>query len=206
MRANLQKQILIGGLAGLLVLVLVYVFLGGKRDDLAALKAGNAKLQADVNRGYALKDIYEKLRVEVAQQEKVIEELVRIMPTDADRGELPYRIKKLADAAGIEQVSFALLPAQPKEYYTEYPVQFAFKAGYHTLGQFASLVSGYGKIINIGDLQMKREAGNPLYPIAVSCKVSAFVYNPAKPAGPARPGSAAKPAAPGAPAKKDQGD
>ena len=95
MNSQLQKQILIGGLAGLLVLVLIYFFLGGKRDDLAALKTSNAALTVEVNRGYALKDIYEKLKVEVADQEKMIEELVRIMPTDADRGEIPYRIKKL---------------------------------------------------------------------------------------------------------------
>jgi Tfp pilus assembly protein PilO len=203
MSSNLQKQLLIGGLAGLLIFVLVYFLLGGKRDDLAALKASNAQLQADVNRGYALKDIYEKLKVEVAQQEKLIEELVRIMPTEADRGEIPYRVKKLADAAGIEQVSFSLQPPLAKEYYTEYPVQFTFRAGYHTLGQFTSLVSGYGKIINISDLSLKREGANSLYPVTVNCKVSAFVYNPAKPAAPKAPGRAAKP---GAPAKKDQGD
>jgi Tfp pilus assembly protein PilO len=203
MSSNLQKQLLIGGLAGLLVFVLVYFLLGGKRDDLAALKASNAQLQADVNRGYALKDIYEKLKVEVAQQEKVIEELVRIMPTEADRGEIPYRVKKLADAAGIEQVSFSLQPPLAKEYYTEYPVQFTFRAGYHALGQFTSLVSGYGKIINISDFSLKREGANSLYPVTVNCKVSAFVYNPAKPAAPKAPGPAAKP---GAPAKKDQGD
>jgi|GEM_PF-375682 Tfp pilus assembly protein PilO len=204
MNTQLQKQILIGGMSGLLILVLIYFFLGGKRDDLAALKATNASLTADVNRGYALKDIYEKLKVEVAQREKFIEDLIRIMPTDADRGELPYRVKKLADAAGIEQVSFSLLPPSPKEYYTEYPVQFSFRAGYHTLGQFASLVSGYGKIINISDLQLTRATGNPLYPLTAACKVSAFVYNPAKPA-PAAAG-APKPAAAPAAKKKDQGD
>jgi Tfp pilus assembly protein PilO len=203
MNSNFQKQILIGGLAGLLVFVLVYVFLGGKRDDLTALRAANAGLKADVDRGYALKDIYEKLKIEVGQQEKAIEELVSIMPTDTDRGEIPYRVKKLADAAGIEQVSFSLLPPITKEYYTEFPVQFAFRAGYHTLGQFTSLLSGYGKIINLTDLQMRRDTTNPLYPVSVSCKVSAFVYNPAKPAAAPTPAGAAR--KPGPPVKQ-QGD
>jgi Tfp pilus assembly protein PilO len=205
MSSNLQKQILIGGLAGLLVFVLIFFLLGGKRDELKALQATNATLQQEVNRGYALKDIYEKLKVEVAQEEKEIEELVKIMPTEADRGELPYRIKKLADAAGIEQMSFSLLPPVTKEYYTEYPVQFAFRAGYHTMGQFTSLVSGFGKIINLTDMQMKRELGNQLYPVSVTCKVSAFVYNPAKPAAPA-PGTHAAPKAPGATGTNTQGD
>jgi len=203
MSPNLQKQILIGGLAGLLVFVLVFFLLGGKRDELKSLRAGNAALQQEVNRGYALKDIYEKLKVEVAQEEKEIEDLVKIMPTEADRGELPYRMKKLADAAGIEQVSFSLMPPAPKEYYTEYPVQFTFRAGYHTMGQFTSLLSGYGKIINLSDMQMKRELGNQLYPVSVSCKISAFVYNPAKPEAPApTKGAGGKTPAP----SKEQGD
>jgi len=204
MNSQFQKQLLIGGLSGLILLVVIYFILGGKRDDLVALKATNAGLTTDVNKGYALKDIFEKLKVEVTQQEKIIEDLIQVMPTDADRGELPYRVKKLADAAGIEQVSFSLLPPSPKEYYTEYPVQFSFRAGYHTLGQFTSLVSGYAKIINLSDLVLTRVSGNTLYPVNVTCKVSAFVYNPAKPA--ATPPGAPRPAAAAAPKKKDQGD
>ena len=203
MNSRLRKQILIGGLGGLLILALIYLLLGGKREDLAALKTSNAALTVEVNRGYALKDIYEKLKVEVGQQEKLIEELVRIMPTEEDRGELPYRIKKLADSAGIEQVSFALDKPSAQAYYTEYPVIFTFRAGYHTLGQFTSLVSGFEKIININDLNLKREGSNSLYPVTVTCRISAFVYNPAKPAQ-AAPG--AKPAAAAPAAKKDQGD
>lgn len=202
MNSQLQKQILIGGMAGLLILIIIYFVLGGERDDLAALKATNAGLTADVNKGFALKDIYEKLKIEVSQQEVLIEQLVRIMPTDADRGEIPYRIKKLADTAGIEQVSFSLQPPVPQQYYTEYPVQFSFRAGYHTLGQFTSLISGYEKIINISDLDLKRDSSNSLYPVMVTCKVTAFVYNPAK----TDSAPAAHPAGGASAPKKEQGD
>jgi len=205
MNSQLQKQLLIGGLAGFMLAVLIIFFLGGKRDELAGLRVTNEGLRAQVAKGYALKANYEKLKSEVQEQEKVIDELIKIMSTDADRGELPYRVKKLADAAGIEQVSFSLLPPSPKEYYTEYPVQFTFRAGFHTLGQFTSLVSGYAKIINISDLQLTRVSGNTLYPVNASCKVSAFVYNPAKPAS-APAAGAAKPAAAPAAKTKDQGD
>jgi Tfp pilus assembly protein PilO len=202
MNSQLQKQLLIGGLAGFMVAILIVVFLGGKRDELAGLRAANDSLRADVSKGLALKSNYEKLKLEVQEQEKVIDELIKIMPTDADRGEMPYRIKKLADTAGIEQVSFTLAPPVAKDYYTEYPVQFTFRAGYHTLGQFASLLSGYEKIINLSDLSMKREGAGSLYPVTVTCKVSAFVYNPATPAPePTKPAPAPAPAP-----KKETGD
>ena len=203
MNSQLQKQLLIGGLAGVLVAVLIWFFLGGKRDDLQALRTVNVGLEKDVAKGVALKFNYEKLKAEVAQQEKVIEELIKIMPTDTDRGEIPYRIKKLADTAGIEQISFTLLPPLAKDYYTEYPVQFSFRAGYHSLGQFTSLLSGNDKIINISDLSMHREANNALYPMVVNCKISAFVYNPAAPTTTGAPG--ARPGAP-APPKKEAGE
>jgi type IV pilus assembly protein PilO len=203
MNSQLQKQLLIGGLAGVLVAILIYVFLGGMRSDLSSLQAANAALKVDVDKGYAIKANYEKLKNEVTQQEKVIEDLIKIMPTDADRGEIPYRIKKLADTAGIEQVSFTLLPPLKQTYYTEYPVQFTFRGGYHTFGQFTSLVSGYEKIINITDLNLRREGGKSLYPVLASFKVSAFVYNPAPP--PVAPAPGKKAAVAGG-VKKDSGD
>lgn len=203
MNSQLQKQLLIGGLAGFMLAILIVFFLGGKRDELASLKAGNDALKVEVAKGYALKANYEKLKAEVQEQEKVIDELIKIMPTDLDRGELPYRVKKLADTAGIEQVSFNLEAPKAKDYYTEYPVAFTFRAGYHTLGQFASLISGYEKIINLSEMTMKREGTNSLYPVSVTCKVSAFVYNPnANPAPAPRPAPAPKPE----PAKKEMGD
>jgi len=201
MNSQLQKQIVVGGLAGILITVLTWVFLSGKRDDLAALKGNIATLQKEVDKGYQLKANYEKLKIEVAQQEKLIEELIKLMPTDTDKGEIPYRIKKLADTAGIEQVSFQVEGAAKKEYYTEYPFTFTFRAGYHTFGQFASQVSGYEKIINVSEMQMKREPGKTLWPVAITCRISAFVYNPAPPkpaaANPTAPVPAGKTAAAG---------
>lgn len=195
MNSQLQKQILVGGLAGLLITVLTWVFLSGKRDERAALTASIASLDKEVQTGYQLKANYEKLKAEVAKQEKLIEELIKLMPTDTDKGEIPYRIKKLADLAGIELISFNVEGAVKKDYYTEYPSTFTFKAGYHSFGQFASQISGYDKIVNVSEMQMKREPGKTLWPVAITCRISAFVYNPAPPQ--AAPGAKAP-----APAKK----
>jgi type IV pilus assembly protein PilO len=194
MDSQLQKQILVGGLAGLLITVLTWVFLSGKRTDLENLEINIASLQKEVDKGYQLKANYEKLKIEVAQQEKLIEELVKLMPTDTDKGEIPYRVKKLADTAGIEQVSFNVEGAIKKDYYTEYPFTFTFRAGYHSFGQFTSQVSGYDKIINVSEMQMKREGGKTLWPVSITCRISAFVYNPAPPKPVAPPTAAAAPA------------
>lgn len=202
MDSQLRNQIAIGALAGLAVLGLSYYLLGAKRADRDALQADCRTLQAQVDKGKLLKSTYEKLREEVARQDKRIEELIRIMPSEADYGEIPYRIKKIADNAGIEQVAFSLKPERRDAYYTEKPVEFEFRAGFHTLGQFASLVSGYDKIINISNIEVIRKTeGRALHPATVKCIISAFVYNPEAP--PADPAKKA-PAAPTKPGGKDE--
>lgn len=202
MNPQLQKQIGVGAVAGIVVAGLVYFLLGGKRSELETVQAEVKSLQADVDKGRLLKASYEKLRDEVAKQDKRIEELIKIMPSEADYGEIPYRIKKLADDAGIDQVSFALKPERKDTYYTEKPVEFEFRAGYHTFGQFTSLVSGYDKIINVSNIEFTRKGDKgSVYPATVKCTVSAFIYNPEPP--PAAPAKASAPAPVKGGAKED---
>lgn len=203
MNPQLQKQIGVGALVGIVLAGLIYFMLGGKRGELETILVDVNTLQAEVDKGKLLKANYEKLREEVAKQDKRIDELIKIMPSDADYGEIPYRIKKIADDAGIDQVAFALKPERKDTYYTEKPVEFEFRVGYHSFGQFASLVSGYDKIINVSNIEFTRKTDNrSVYPATVKCTVSAFIYNPEPP--PAE--SAQKPsqaAAPKGGAKED---
>ena len=194
MNPQLQKQIGVGALAGIILAGLIYFLLGGKRADLEAVNVDVKTLQDQVDKGKLLKASYEKLREEVAKQDKRIEELIKIMPSDTDAGEIPYRIKKIADDAGIDQVSFSLKPERKDSYYTEKPVEFEFRVGYHTFGQFASLISGYEKIINVSNIEFNRKTDSrSVYPATVKCTISAFIYNPEPP--PAEPINKPAPAA-----------
>ncbi len=202
MNPQLQKQIGIGALAGIVLAGLVYFLLGGKRSDLEGVRADVKNLQDQVDKGKLLKASYEKLKEEVAKQDKRIEQLIKIMPSETDYGEIPYRIKKIADDAGIDQVSFSLKPERKDTYYTEKPVEFEFRVGFHSFGQFASLVSGYDKIINISNIEFTRKSDNrSVYPASVKCIVSAFIYNPEPPPVNPEPKPAAP--APKAAAKED---
>ena len=202
MNPQLQKQIGIGALVGIVLAGLVYFLLGGKRTDLEAIRADVKNLQDQVDKGKILKASYENLKEEEAKQDKRIEQLIKIMPSETDYGEIPYRIKKIADDAGIDQVSFSLKPERKDTYYTEKPVEFEFRVGFHSFGQFASLVSGYDKIINISNIEFTRKSDNrSVYPASVKCIVSAFIYNPEPPPVNPEPKPAAP--APKAAAKED---
>jgi type IV pilus assembly protein PilO len=180
MNTQLRNQILMGALAGIVLSIVIYFVLGGKRDELVSIQASIDSLQKEVDKGYQLKANYEKLKDEVSKTEKRLDELIKVMPSEQDRGEMPIRMKKLADNAGIDQSSFNLEAPIKTTYYTEYPVKFDFRAGYHSFGQFASLISGYEKIINMTNIQLKRADARSVFPATVTCRISAFVYNPAQ--------------------------
>lgn len=190
MNPNLQKQILIGLVSGLVLSGLVYLLLSSKRTDRDNLIKDCDSLQTQVVKGRQLKVEYEKLKEEVDRSQARIDKLVALMPTDTDTGEIPYKIKKLADNAGIDQSSFVVKGERKDKYYTERMIDFDFRGGYNTFGQFASQVSGYDRIISLSNLQFTRidGKGSP-YPMRVHATVSAYVYNP-------------EPAAAAAPAKK----
>lgn len=197
MASEMQKQILVGGLVGALLSVATYIILGGKREDLAATEAQVKALEQEVDKGRQLKANAQRLEAEIAIQNKQLEELIKIMPTDMDRGELPMKLKKLADAAGMTQNYFKVMAPVSKDYYFEHPYTFKYRAGFHELGQFTSLVSGFGKMVNITSITMTRKADNFLYPVEVTATISAFVYDPTPPKAVATPGAAPKPAKPG---------
>ena len=204
MNPNLQKQILIGAVAGLIVAGLTYFLLGGKRTDCENLKNLNGKLEQDVAKGKELKKHYEQLKEEVTKLESELEQLIKLMPTDTDTGEIPYKIKKLADTAGIDQTSFTVKGERRDKYYTERTLEFTFRGGFHTFGAFASQVSGYDKIISISNLEFAKIANvkNSLYAMTAKTTISAYVYNPEPPPPPpAKPGAA--PAAGAKPAGKE---
>src|SRR5690348_9190580 len=190
MNPNLQKQILIGLVAGIAVSVLTYFLLSGKRDDLKALTAQCEKLQLDVEKGRQLKANYEKLKEEVEKSQARIDKLVALMPTDTDTGEIPYKIKKLADDSSVDQTSFVVKGERKDKYYTERMIDFNFRAGYNAFGLFASHVSGYDRIISLSNLQFTRiDSKNSPYAMTVKATVSAYVYNPEPQAAPAAAGT-----------------
>lgn len=191
MNPNLQKQILVGLVAGAVIFGASYLLLSGKRDDLKAITAKVVQLDLDVQKGRQLKANYEKLKEEVEKSQARIDKLVALMPTDTDTGQIPYKIKKLADDAAIDQSSFTVKGERKDKYYTERMIDFSFRAGYQNFGKFASEVSGYDRIISLSNLQFTRIDGqNSPYAMTVHATVSAYVYNPEPPA--AAPAAAVK--------------
>lgn len=89
MNTQLRNQILLGALAGIVLSIVIYFVLGGKRDELVSIQASIDSLQKEVDKGYQLKANYEKLKDEVTKTEKRLDELIKVMPSEQDREKCP---------------------------------------------------------------------------------------------------------------------
>jgi Tfp pilus assembly protein PilO len=198
MSSQSSKQLAVGALLGLLVCGGAYLALGSKREDLAELRAGNEALEAEVEKGRALKASYERLKKEVEDQEERIAELIKLFPLDGERSGVTQMVQRLASNAGLtlNNIANAKEPIRT-EYYSEWVSNLRYSGGFNEYGNFLSLVSGYDKIVNISDIEMTRAtATNAANPVAINFRLSLYVYDPKtiepkKPAAPAARPSAA---------------
>jgi Tfp pilus assembly protein PilO len=199
MSSQSSKQLAVGALLGLLVCGAVYFALGSKREELAELRAGNEALEAEVEKGRALKASYERLKKEVEEQEERIAELIKLFPLENERPRVTQMVQRLAANAGLSFQSIGNVPTPIKtEYYSEWVSNFRYSGGFNEYGYFLSLVSGYDKIINISDMEMVRnQNANASNPILINFRLSVYVYDPKaievkRPAAPAATSSAAR--------------
>ena len=206
MNSQLQKQILIGGMSGLLILVLIYFFLGGKRDDLTAVEGHQRRPDGGRRQGLRAQGHLRKAQGGGGgKQEKLIEELD---PDHAHRSR-PGRTARTGSRSWPTPRASNRSPspccAQPEGIL--HRVSGASSASGPATTPWGSSprwCPATTRSSTSRTCELTRATGNTLYPINATCKVSAFVYNPAKPAPAAK--GAAKPAAAAAAKTKDQGD
>jgi Tfp pilus assembly protein PilO len=194
MDSQTTKQLVVGGLLGILASGAIYFALSSKREELEELRASNEKLQAEVDKGRKAKANYDSLKAEVEEQEARIAELVKLFAMDNERSRINQLVQRLAREAKLGQMQSQAPVAKPvkAEYYTEYETNYKYPGGFLEYGQFLSFVSGFDKIINVSEITMTRNsARNSVYPANIGFKLSVFVYDDSAPAKPAAPRPAA---------------
>lgn len=176
MATQIRAQLLWGAVAGGLGVGGIYYALAGTRTALGGLVRQGHSLEAQVATDQMLKASYEKLQAEWKVQERRLDELSKRLSSEAEVVELPHRIKKMADEAGMDQVAFSLKPERREVYYIEKPMEFEFRAGFPSLGAFISRVSRDERFLTVSNVEISRRAdGRSVYSATVKCTISAFV-------------------------------
>ena len=112
------------------------------------------ELQTEIRRGAAIEAKLPEFEKEIANLQKKLEDLLQILPTEPETGELLKWVKNLTDQSNLDLQRFDPGALRPVEFYREFPINMDVVGDYHDLGVFFDRISKYSRIINVDNVQI----------------------------------------------------
>ena len=109
-------------------------------------------LQAEIRKGQAIEAKLPEFEKEIENLQVKLSDLLAILPTTPETGELLKWVKNLADQSNLELRKFDPQTLRPVEFYKEFPIQMEIEGDYHDLGVFFDRISKYSRIINVSNV------------------------------------------------------
>ena len=126
-------------------------------------------LQTEIRRGQAIE-------AKLPEFEKEIENLLAILPTEPETGELLKWVKNLTDQSNLDLKQFNPGALKQVEFYKEFPIAMDVEGDYHDLGVFFDRISKYSRIINVSGVTIAALQGGQ-HSIKSSFTATTFVYD-----------------------------
>jgi type IV pilus assembly protein PilO len=116
-------------------------------------------LQAEIRKGQAIEAKLPEFEKEIENLQTKLSDLLAILPTEPETGELLKWVKNLADQSNLELKKFDPQALRPVEFYKEFPIQMEIEGDYHDLGVFFDRISKYSRIINVSNVVIAAHNG-----------------------------------------------
>ena len=109
-------------------------------------------LQAEIRKGQAIEAKLPEFEKEIENLQTKLSDLLAILPTTPETGELLKWVKNLADQSNLDLRKFDPQALRAVEFYKEFPIQMEIEGDYHDLGVFFDRISKYSRIINVSNV------------------------------------------------------
>jgi type IV pilus assembly protein PilO len=109
-------------------------------------------LQTEIRKGQAIEAKLPEFEKEIENLQTKLNDLLAILPTTPETGELLKWVKNLTDQSNLELLQFNPQPLHPVEFYKEFPINMEIQGDYHDLGVFFDRISKYSRIINVSNV------------------------------------------------------
>lgn len=138
-----------------------YLFVSAQQEQLEGLKRTEADLKIQFEDKAAKAANLEKLKVQLAEMEKTLTEMIRELPSKTEMPELIVNISQTALASGIQNELFKPEPETKKEFYAEKPISLRMVGTYHQFGDFVSGVAALPRVVimTMHDISLKPRPG-----------------------------------------------
>jgi type IV pilus assembly protein PilO len=153
-------QIIIAAVPSI-ILIIMFVFLiySPKNKEVKNLKARMIQLDKDITAGEAKIKRLDSLIAENALLKKKLSRLKEQLPEEKEVSELLKQISELGLRSGLEILLWKpeARKTQPEGLYVEIPVRVEVLAEYHRLGDFFSHISRLPRLVNISDIDLRKD-------------------------------------------------
>ena len=109
-------------------------------------------LQTEIRKGQAIEAKLPEFEKEIENLQTKLNDLLAILPTTPETGELLKWVKNLTDQSNLELLQFNPQALHPVEFYKEFPINMEIQGDYHDLGVFFDRISKYSRIINVSNV------------------------------------------------------
>jgi type IV pilus assembly protein PilO len=133
-------------------------------------------LQTEIRKGQAIEAKLPEFEKEIENLQLKLNDLLAILPTEPETGELLKWVKNLADQSNLDLKQFNPGALKPVEFYKEFPISMDVEGDYHDLGVFFDRISKYSRIINVSGVVISALQGGQ-HSIKSSFTATTFVYD-----------------------------
>ncbi|MFZ5493321.1 MAG: type 4a pilus biogenesis protein PilO [Pseudomonadota bacterium] len=142
-------------LVGILLLVAGYYFVISKTlEDLEGRQQAERQLRQEFVTKYRQAVNLEAYREQLAQLKESFEAMRRQLPDSNEIANLLVEITQAGLGRGLEFKLFQPGEAKPSGFYAELPISIEVTGTYHQIGEFASDVAGFPRIVTLHNLNM----------------------------------------------------
>ncbi|MCR6686340.1 type 4a pilus biogenesis protein PilO [Pseudoxanthomonas sp.] len=145
-------------LIALLILLLSWLLVfRGKGEELAALENKESDLRRTFETEQGKAANLEPLRLQLAQMEQVLQQMLRQLPSKTEMPDLIIDISQTALSSGLSNELFKPGSETPKEFYAEKPIALRMVGNYHQFGAFVSGVASLPRVVilTMHDIQLQ---------------------------------------------------
>ena len=133
-------------------------------------------LQTEIRKGQAIEAKLPEFEKEIENLQLKLNDLLAILPTEPETGELLKWVKNLADQSNLDLRQFNPGSLKPVEFYKEFPIMMDVEGDYHDLGVFFDRISKYSRIINVSGVTINAQS-SPNHSIHSTFTATTFVYD-----------------------------
>lgn len=136
-----------GVIAALILLVVWWFSIRGKREELQGLERTEISKRAEFSAKQGRAANLEPLKIQLAQMEDMLQQMMRQLPGKTEMPDLIVDVSQTALASGITNELFQPGPETPKEFYAEKPINLRMVGTYHQFGSFVSGVASLPRVV-----------------------------------------------------------